>query len=252
MLPKTGSIWILFAAWPLLGMFCHDPSGPLPGLPAAHLTDIHLVILDPSTSTKGYSLSWSYPESAQVSNFQIFATFDPDTLGAPALVTPGDSLHALLPLADSSAPYTLFFAVRAVFVEPTGQKQYGDTLPVDSLAVNGPATIQHPARGDTVAGRQFTPDVLVTSTTGVTLRQSYFEDRGAGWIAVIDTCLPRDDCSTPIIGTAVVKDTLVLSDAAPGASYPALFCVQGTENFEGRRTGLTQSLGCSSFRRAGP
>jgi hypothetical protein len=240
------------AAWPFLGMFCVDSGGPAPSLATARLTDIHLVIVDPAAARAGFSLSWSYPDSARPTSFEIFQSLRRDSLGGPVAVVSGDSLRASMPLADTTSPYTVFFAVRAVSVEPTGQKLYGDTLPVDSIEVSGPVSIGRPSSGDSLSDRLLISEVLAGSTTGVTLRQSLFEKRAGGWRVVIDTCLPRGDCATPLIGAARVNDTLVLQAVPPGGIVPALFCVQGTENFEGHRTGLTQSMGCVPMTRVGP
>jgi hypothetical protein len=253
MLPKTRAFWIPIFAWPLLGMFCVDHPGPSPSLPTARLSDIHLVLLDPSTLDAGFSLTWSFPDSGKATSFEIFQSLRADSLGSPVtVISAEDSVRGVfLPLVDTLKPYTAFFAIRAVYVEPTGQKIYGDTVPVDSITVNGPVAISHPATGDTLLGRLLIPEVIAGSTSGVTLRQSLWEKQGAAWQIILDTCLPRGDCITPIIGAATLRDTLVLQDLPSGEDLPAVYCVQGTENFEGSRTGLMQSFGCRAFRRAG-
>jgi hypothetical protein len=141
----------------------------------------------------------------------------------------------------------VYFGLRAVAVEPTGQKSFGDRILLDSLRVITPGTIHQPANGATVLGREAVVEVRTGSDPGQTLRQLWFEDAGSGWTALLDTCLPRSECEKPFFGTVTVQDTIILS-AAP-TPIPTLFCVLATESGTTQGRGLKQSLGCSKFER---
>src|SRR6185503_4624767 len=113
----------------------------------SRLSDAHLVITDPSEAQAGITIAWSYPDSLpRPTVFEIYASLDQDSLGGPVAIRQGgDSLRAVLSVPDTVAPFTVFFAVRAVLIEPTGQRQYADTVPVDYLTIASPASVRTPA-----------------------------------------------------------------------------------------------------------
>lgn len=234
------------------GFYCSQKSDP-PGLPTVHLTDIHLKMSDPALGAPGVYLAWTYPADAEVSFFEIYQSTVKDSLGHSLLVQSAkDSLHTVLALPDSSRPFTLYFALRAVWVEPTGQKQIGDTLEMDSIRIASSLNILHPGNGIYLGGRTLDMQVQTASDNGVTIRMSYFEKIGPAWQTVQDTCLPTDRCSAPIFGNSVQRDSLILEQHPATDTVPALFCVVGTESFGKSSTGLIQSLGCSRFLRVNP
>lgn len=233
------------------GLYCSERPDP-PSLPSTVLTDIHLAMAESTTGAPGVHLEWTYPEDARVSFFEVYASTEKDSMGLPLLTRQSDdSMHALLPLPDSARPFTLYLAVRAVFVEATGQKLKGDTLVIDSLTVKPSLEILSPAPGTHQSGRTLHMEVLTTGDDGVLLKVGLFIKPQRSWIPVLDTCLPMDGCQRPILGRSLQKDSLILAQTGEGDTTEALFCVVGTESFEGGRTGLMQSLGCSRFFRVG-
>jgi hypothetical protein len=236
----------------LLGLSCSDPHAP-PGLPGARITGIQLKIRDPATGSPGIAVAWTYPEDAQATYFEVYSSPDKDSLEFPVLSIPSaEPMEAILPLPDSSRPFTRYFAVRAVYIEPTGQRSAGDSLIVDSLTVSASLNILHPYPGSRLGGRTLRMEAQTNSDNGVILRISLFEKPSQTWVAVADTCLPLGKCQTPIFGPSLQSDSLVLEARRDGDTTEALFCIVGTESFQGELTGLVQSLSCSRFFRAGP
>ena len=234
------------------GSYCgerHDP----PSLPTAILTDIHLEIKDPALGTPGIYLAWSYPEGSNVSYFEIYQSHRADSLKHVLISqSAGDSNHIVLALSDSSRPYTVYFAVRAVWVEPTGQKMVGDTLSIDSLTLTPSLSILQPAAGAFISGRSLGMEVQTRSDPGVMIRFSHYEKGADGWSLKQAGCLPLDPCPSTIFGNSVQRGELTLEEVGANDTVQALFCVVGTESFQEQTTGLMQSLGCKRFFRVGP
>jgi hypothetical protein len=234
------------------GFYCAQKNDP-PSLPSAYLTDIHLKMEKPESGSPGVFLAWRYPAEAQVSYFDIYQATDKDSLKHPAESRlASDSFHVVLPIPDSSRPFTLYYAVRAVWVEPTGQKSIGDTLQVDSITIAPSLTILQPAAGSYRGGRTLSMEVQTASDNGVMIRMSYFEKPDRAWLLKQDTCLPTDRCGFPIFGNSVQRDSLTLEQHPATDTVQALFCVVGTESFQDQPTGLVQSLGCRRFFRVDP
>lgn len=245
------ALGVAVSAFLFLGLYCSEKPDP-PSLPSAILTDIRLTMAESSTGAPGVRLSWTYPEESRVSYFNVYASPDKDSMGTAILTEQSaDSMQALLPLPDSTRPFTHYFAVSAVYVEATGQKIRGDTLVVDSLTVKPSLEILSPAPGKYLSGRTLDMEVLTTGDDGVLLRMGVFMKPERFWIPVLDTCLPLTGCQTPILGRSLQKDSVVLEQLGEGDTTQTMFCVIGTESFEGARTGLLQSLGCSRFFRVG-
>lgn len=241
------------AAWASLGMVCTGPDGPDPSLPEVRIDDIRLQLLDPDNGRPGAALSWTWPAGERATYFEIFQGLDKDSLGAPvAEVSAPESTSAVLRLPDSSRPLVLYYGVRAVFQEETGQKLYSKTVPVDSLIVTPSLEILSPAPRSRHGERTLDVEVKTASDDGIVIRQSLYERSPAGWNRQLDTCLPMAACEIPIFGTTVQRDALILQVLAPGDTVECLFCVLGSESFEDVRTGRKQSLGCSRFFRVGP
>ena len=117
------------------GFYCSQKNDP-PGLPSVRLTDIHLKMDDPGRGLPGVYLAWDYPADEDASYFEIYQSYQKDSLSQAILSqAASEPFHIVLPLPDSSRPFTLYYAVRAIRVEPTGQKIYSDTLPVDSITI---------------------------------------------------------------------------------------------------------------------
>jgi hypothetical protein len=236
-----------------LGMTCVQEMDP-PGLPAPRLTSIGIKVTDPGLGASGAALAWTY-SGDRVSYFEIYRSLKLDSLlrGSPARSVAAESSGVLMPLPDSARPFTLYFAVRAVWIEPTGQKTVSDSALPDSLTLNPSLDILQPAAGSVQAGRRLDIQVLTQSESGVTLRMHYFEKRDGAWSRKLDTCLPMDACGLPIFGHSQQQESLTLEQPAAADTIPAMFCLIGTESFEGRATGMAQSLGCKGFLRvAGP
>ena len=235
-------------AWVSLGFMCEEDRTRIPTLPPAILEDIHLLSLDTLTGAPAVSLSWSYPSGAKVSRFEVYQGFRSDSLGSPVLLGVGpEETQAHLPLPDSTRPFKIFYGIRAVFVEPTGQKLYGDSVPVDSITLTRLPEIDHPASGSVLHDRQMDLTVRVNSDFGIVLRQALYGKSGRDWRLLIDTCLPRNYCGVPVFGPTTRNDTLILEGPPRGDTLSLMYCVEGTESYENRRTGLIQSVGCSRF-----
>jgi hypothetical protein len=235
-----------------LGMSCGQNPEP-PGLASPRFTDIRLTLADPERGAPGAYLEWEYP-AGEASFFLVSLGFATDSIADSAAPAPvaTESLHLELPLPDSTRPYTAYFTVRAVRVEATGQKTISDTLFPDSLTVTPALSILSPATGARLAGRILDLQVQTQSDPGVTLRLAYLEKAEGAWRMKMDTCMPMDACGIPVFGRSVQRETLVLDSYEGAESLPALFCVIGTESFQGQRTGLAQSLGCAGFFRVSP
>ncbi len=243
---------ILAAALVSQGFYCSQKSDP-PSLATVRLVDIHLKMDDPGRGSPGVFLAWEYPVGGEVSYFEIYQSSHKDSLLQSVRAQAGsDSFRTVLPLPDSSRPFTLYYAVRAILVQPTGQKIYSDTLPVDSLTIAPSLNILQPEAGSYQDSRTLNMQVQTASDNGVVIRLSYFEKSAVAWYAKQDTCLPTDGCGKPIFGNSVQRDSLILEQRESGDTAQALFCVVGTESFQGQATGLVQSLGCTRFYRIGP
>jgi hypothetical protein len=235
-----------------LGLSCQRNEDP-PSLPSPILSDIHLGISDPSRAVPAAVLAWHDPGS-KTSYYLVYQSLARDSMVSASLEPPvaTESLGITLRLPDQVRPFTIYYAVRSVRVEATGQKLVSDTLVPDSLTVTPSLGILSPAAGSYQAGRVLNLQVQTQSDPGVTLRIGYFEKAGGVWSLMADTCLPMDACGRPVFGHAVEEETLVLGQQEPGDTLPALFCVIGTESFQSQRTGLAQSLGCAPFYRIAP
>lgn len=234
-------------------MICTGPEGPDPALPEVRIEGIEVELIDPENGRPGVMLSWTWPEDERVTSFEIYQGFRKDSLGAPVAEVPAPgSTSALLPLPDSSRPMVLYYGVRAVFQEATGQKLYSKSIPVDSLIVNPSLEILSPTTRSRHGGRTLEVEVKTSSDNGILVRQILFERTRAGWNRQLDTCLPRAACGIPIFGSTVQRDALILQALSPGDSLECLFCVLGNESFDGAPTGGRQNLGCSRFFRVGP
>lgn len=237
-----------------LGLSCNRNQEP-PSLPSPILTEINLRIADPEQGLAEASLAWSDP-GGEASYFEVYQSRSLDSLarglsGPPVAKT--DSTGALLPLpTDRIRPFTVYYAVRAVHVEATGQKLASDTLLPDSLTVSPSLSIIIPGAGTYLAGRVLDVRIQSQSDPGVTLRLAYFEKDSNGWVQKADTCLPMNACGLPVFGHAVEEESLVLGQREANDTVSALFCVIGTESFQSQRTGLAQSLSCARFFRTGP
>lgn len=235
-----------------LGMSCEQGRDP-PGLPAATLTDIHLRILDPERAMPGAYLAWSF--GGQVASYyEVYQSLDRDSLLAgtlsPAAVT--ESLHVELALPDRARPMTVYYAVRAVWIEPTGQKTVSDSLVPDSLTIEPSVAIAKPASGSYQNGRVVEFAVQTQAAFGATLRMAYFEKAGGAWNMKLDTCLPMEACGQTVFGGTMQRDSIVVNPPEGNDTLAALFCAFGFESFQGHRTGLIQSAACSRFFRVGP
>ncbi|MDB5105580.1 MAG: hypothetical protein JWP91_3269 [Fibrobacteres bacterium] len=239
------------------GFYCSQKHEP-PSLPSAVFTDIQLKIKDPELRSPGIYLAWDYPSEAKASVFEIYQSFNRDSLKHAVYTQAAeDSQHVILPLSDTTRPYTLYFAVRAVLVEATGQKLYGDTLVADSISITPSLTINAPSSGAFYDGRTLNMEVQTSSDPGVSIRFYYYEKSKSDWAIKQAGCLPRgsdgtEDPCTTIFGHSVQRDSLTLEQHPPGDTVQALFCVVGTESFEESHTGLMQSLGCKGFYRVNP
>jgi hypothetical protein len=232
-------------------MNCSEHSRP-PSLTTIRFDKIHLEILDPATGTPGVLLSWSPPQDGKVSYYDVYRSFKLDSLGNSVLTIPAtDSPTALLPLPDSSLPQTIYFAVRSIWVEATGQKLISDTLAVDSISIMPTLSILAPKSGSRQPGRVLHIELETGSNFGVVLSMSLYEKWGSKWLLKQASCLPASECDIPFFGPAFPRDSMILEEIPPGDTVSALLCVVGTESFEGHLTGLIQSQGCSRFQRVG-
>ncbi len=232
------------------GMSCSEHRST-PALSTIRLNEIHLIMADPASGKPGIFLSWSKPVDGKVSYYEIYQSFNRDSLGH-SLVTLAakDTPSTVVILPDSTLPKTIYYAVRSIWVEPTGQKLVSDTLPVDSITVLPSFTILIPPTGSIQKGREILIELQTHSDPGILLNLSIFEKHIETWSLVQRACLPHGSCETPIFGAASVKDTLTLQDVPANESpLPSLLCLDGTESFQGNLTGLRQSMGCSRYLR---
>lgn len=240
------------AAWACLGMVCVGPDRNPPTLPAVHIEDIRLQLLDPSDGRAAARLAWSWPEDREASYFEIYMSLDKDSLGSPVLTRPAsESTFALIPLPDTTRGFIHWFGVRAVLQEPTGQRIAGDTIPAGSLEVTAAVSLLKPASGSRVAGRILAVEVQTRSDDGIVLRQSLHERISGSWTPGQDTCLPKAACGRPVFGSSIQRDETVMQGLSAGDTVETLLCVLGNETFEDDRTGRKQSLGCARFFRVG-
>lgn len=233
-------------------MACVGPEGPEPSLPDVVLEDIHATLFNPEDGGAAAALSWTWPEGEGVSYFEVFQARRPDSLGEAIAKVDVGARSALVRLPDLTRPFTLYYGVRAVLVEQTGQKLYSRAVPVDSLSVLPSLEILSPESRSVRSGRILEVEVGTSSDDGVVLRQSLFEKGPAGWNRMLDTCLPMDACGIPVFGRSVQQDALILQTVEPGDTVQTLYCVHGNESFEDVRTGREQSIGCTRFIRVRP
>ncbi len=231
------------------GMSCSEHPAPL-SLPSIHLTDIHLQIAEPASGTAGVYIRWEKPSDGKVSYYEIFQSMKKDSLNhAVKTQAASESTYTILSLPDSTKPFTLYFAVRPIFVEQTGQKITGDTLVVDSLTLFPSFSILNPSNGTLLIGRILHIEVSTGSNPGIIFNLSLFENNAGKWSKKQEGCLPADACEIPIFGGAGARDSLILEGITPNDTVASLLCLVGTESFEGHKTGLNQSLGCSRYKR---
>ncbi len=228
--------------------FLCSEGNAIPSLPDVAVDSLRLILYNPELGSRGAYLTWDYPVNKPVTYFELYRGFNPDSLGLPVLtnIAPAPRFTRV-EIPDSSPPYTLYFGMRAVEVDPTGQKKYSMKIRLDSLRLMGTGAIHRPLNGDTVLGREIPIEVRTGSDPGQTLRQIWFEKRSSGWVQIVDTCLPRSECEKPVFGTITLLDTIVLSGSPTPIS--TLFCVMATEANISQSHGLKQSLGCSRFER---
>ncbi|MEO7426090.1 MAG: hypothetical protein ABI036_12960 [Fibrobacteria bacterium] len=258
-IPKA--LGLFLAALLSQGFYCSEKSDP-PTLPFARLVDIHVKMQDPGKSLPGVFLAWDFPADGGATYFEIYQATSKDSLLHAMQSQPAtDSFHTVLALPDTTRPFTLYYAVRAVKVEATGQKLASDSLPVDSITIAASLSIQHPVAGTYLVGRTLNMEVLTSSDNGMTVQLTYFENAGArdgnpregvrAWSLKQDACMPTDKCGVPLFGNTMQRDSLILSEVPAGETIQSLFCVVGTESFQNQTTGLVQSLRCTPFFRIG-
>lgn len=246
-----------------MGMVCTGEHGADPALPEARLTSISLRLIDEETGRAGAVLAWDWPagEKAnplepgpEATHFEIYQSLRRDSLGSPVALVEfeaGLPPMALVRLPDSARPMTVYYGVRAVLVEPTGQKLFSRTIPVDSLVVNPAQAILSPGTLSYRAGRVLDVAVQTYSDDGIVLRQILYEKKGGNWVQRLDTCLPKTACDIPHFSTRTHSDALILETLTPTDTLECLYCVHGDETFEDLDTGRRQSLGCIRFFRTG-
>jgi hypothetical protein len=209
-------------------------------------------LMDPALGTRGIQIQFEPSDSESVTSFEIYRSLKADSLGDPILTDLGPKdREALIVVPDTNPPFKLFFGVRAIRRLETGEKLISAHLPIESLQVLSPVRIYHPSNGDHIASSEIELEVGVTTDQGILLRQSWWELGENGWHIRLDTCLPRNDCQTPLFGSVIRKDTITLSDPIQGF-VTNLLCVQGSEVFDGRLTAQRQSLICTRFDRSKP
>ena len=239
----------LLCFWALTGMQCSEQHAP-PSLNTAHLKDIHLQISDPATGAPAVYIGWEKLSDPKVSYYEVYQSFNKDSLVHSSLTQlASDSPHVVILLPDSSQPMTVYYAVRAVAVEATGQKVISDTLAIDSITVLPSFSIHNPGQKSVQVGRDLTIELDVSSNQGILLKAVLYERNNGDWSIKQQFCLPRDNCNNPVFGTSYQPETLTLEKVAAGDTVASLLCVQGIESFEARLTGLNQSLICSRFSR---
>ncbi len=231
------------------GMSCTEHPAPL-SLVSIHLTDIHLQIAEPASGTAGVYVRWEKPADGKVSYYEIYQGMKKDSLGhAIKTQAATESTSTILSLPDSTKPFTLYFAVRSIFVEGTGQKISSDTLIIDSLTLLPSFSILNPSNGSLQLGRALHIEVTTSSNPGIIFHLSLFENNAGKWTKKQEGCLPADACDIPIFGGSGARDSLTLEPVPPNDTLSSLLCLVGTESFEGHKTGLNQSLGCSRYKR---
>ncbi len=236
-------------------MYCSDKPAA-PALPTVYLTDIHLEMADPETGNPGIYLAWKPDSQGHATYYEIYQGVQRDSLKSALLTVPasknaGDTPHVVLNLPDTSLPLTVYYAIRAVWVEATGQKRQSDSLAVDSITILPSFSILQPSPGSYLSGRVLKIEVETQSGSGILLRSKLWEKRAGVWSVKQDTCMPLNACFTPIFGNTQQVDSLVLEGLTPGDTISDFLCLQGAESFQGHQTGLNQSLGCSRFHRIG-
>ncbi len=228
---------------------CSPSTEPPQQLNPVTIRALQLVLLDPALGTRGVALEFTAEDSGLVTSFDVYRSLHPDSLGSPALANLDPKLNrVLLSVPDTNPPYTLYFGVRAVKRLETGEKLFSDSIPIDSLEVLPPVRVYRPANNENLLGIRLPVEVGVGSDQGILLRQSWWEKIDTGWVMRLDTCLPLEDCQTPLFGNVIQRDSVTLSHRG-GASIPTLFCVLGSEVFDGRSTAQKQSLSCTRFLR---
>lgn len=236
-----------------MGMVCVGPDGPSPALPETRLVDINLRLFDPADGRAAAFLRWAIPPDEKITYFEIYQSQIADTLG-PVVIEIRDPKcdSALVRLPVLTRTHTLYYGVRAVWQEETGQKLFGKSIPVDSLTINPSLEILSPSSLSYHADRLLEMEVRTASDDGVVLRQSLFEKTADGWNRMLDTCLPMTACGATIFGNSVQKDAVILQSVPAGDTLEALLCVHGNESFEDAGTGRKQSIECTRFFRINP
>jgi len=239
----------LLCFWALTGMQCSEQHPP-PSLNTVHLKDIHLQISDPASGAPAVYIGWEKLSDPKVSYYEVYQSFNKDSL-IHSIVTQlaSDSPRVVRALPDSAQPMTVYYAVRAVAVEATGQKVISDTLAVDSITVLPSFSIHSPGPNSVQVGRDLTIELDVSSNQGILLKAVLYERKANVWSIKQQFCLPQNNCNNPVFGTSSQPETLTLETVAPGDTLASLLCFQGTESFEAKLTGLNQSLICSRFSR---
>lgn len=253
---------IAFCLWA-----CSQSTQPAQDVPAARITGLTLTLLDPGLGTRGVRVAFEAEATedgagageAEFTGFEVFrsiAMITNDSLGDPiAAGLPADTPWVEIALPDTTPPYKVYFAVRAVKRMETGEKWYSEKVDIDSLAIQPAARIYRPAPGDTLVGNQAHLQVSIQSDQGIVLRQMWWHREGNTWMRGLEDCLPRNDCDTPRFGNVWVDDSLVLAPLGGGSTGNlgepnALVCVHGAEIFAGRLAAMRQSLACSRFWRS--
>lgn len=247
------------------GFFCSEPGREAGILPPVTVSSASICRLDSLSLQPGIEVVWDFPASDSVSSFRLFTTFHPDSAPEFRLELPaGDERRARLPWPDTAREFELFFGVKAVWIEKTGERWESDSLPLTSLRIRPDLQIQGPGIGSRVDSSPVSIEVLCANDRGLQTRLWFSAGAEAGRSTFIDTCFPFDACGKTHFGFRLLSQALVLPPAAgeppasgmnapPGSSRPPSrlyrFCIVGSEGGEERQGSRTQSLACGHFRR---
>ncbi len=231
-------------------VLCPDSHTNSPSPAMVMVTSAEITLGDTASLSPAIQLSWNFNPENVFSYFDVYLTLHPDSLPYriahridPAL----RSAHVALP--NSTAPFTVYYGVKAVLQRATLQIFESDSMPLLPFTLIQSPSLLSPLPGslDTAQSTHF--EILSRSDLGASHRLMLYVQKQNTWTARLDTCLPMDACRQPQFGERILSSDLIL-ERPNGSAQKFHWCIKTQEASTTSLRGLRQGLRCSQFYRS--